>query len=50
MTCHEQHPNGADVPWEQINESQARDWRHKCAASAYERGLQEGLRRGIELA
>ena len=50
MPCREQHPHSDDVPWEQVNESQAREWRHKCAACAYERGLQAGLRRGIELA
>lgn len=50
MPCHEQHPRGRDAPWEQINESQAREWSHKCAACAYERGFQAGLRRGIDLA
>lgn len=50
MPCHEQHPHSRDVSWDLINESQARDWGHKYAACAYDRGFQADLRRGIELA
>ena len=50
-TCDREHSQLRESPvWGGLVESQAGPWRHKCAACAYELGVEEGLRRGAQLA
>ncbi len=36
------------VDWDHIPQSQANQWRHKCAACAYERGYRDAMAEAAE--
>ena len=44
VTCNNQHEFATEnVDWNNVPDSQARDWRHKCGACAYDQGYNDGL-------
>lgn len=44
-TCGRKHPLAeTNVSWGNLKDSQGKEWRHKCAACAYELGYQDALR------